>query len=292
MKQTIIALLLASTSAIRITEGPKCEYKARTSPVPAQFTGREDDTFMRSIIEKYSDEEFCDGKATGKFAVSKSSASALATEVVGTHMPNAPAEYLNDNFPKAWDRADVNRTGHVDAARAATMIREVVANPVVGLGLQMQKPKQSLAASKGDPVVEYKARESPVPEHFTGREDDTFMRSIIGTYSKEKFVDGKPTGEFFMDKKGFEAISNEVVNTHVKPDSVPDYLKETAKQDESKAGVQPAVGRMDQAWNRADVNGTGMVESSRVPTYLREIVGPGAGFGLQMQKTSKPLGKK
>ena len=283
MKQTIIALLLASTSAIRITgDDPKCEYKARTSPVPDRYTGREDDTFMRSIIEKYSDEKFCDGKATGEFAVSKSSASALAGEVVGSHMPNAPGGYLSDNFPKAWERADVNQTGHVDAQRAATMIREVVADQGVGIKLQMQKPKQSLATTKGDDTVEYKARESPIPEHFTGREDDTFMRSIIGTYSKEKFVNGKATGEFFMDKKGFEAISNEVVNTHVKPDSVKDYLKETGKQDEAKAGVQPSSGRMDTAWSRADVNSTGMVEASRVPTYLREIVGPGAGFGLQM----------
>lgn len=239
MKQTIIALLLASTSAIRIVgDDPKCEYKARTSPVPDRFTGREDDTFMRSIIEKYSDEKFCDGKATGEFAVSKSSASALANEVVGSHMPNASGGtegYLNDNFPKAWDRADVNRTGHVDAARAATMIREVVADQGVGIKLQMQKPKptQSLAAAKGDDKVEFKPRESPIPEHFTGREDDTFMRSIIGTYSKEKFVNGKATGEFFMDKKGFEAISNEVVNTHVKPDSVKDYLNGAVKQDEA-----------------------------------------------------------
>ena len=54
-------------------------------------------------------------------------------------MPKAPSSYLNDNFPKAWDRADVNRTGRIDPARAATMIREVVADPVVGFGLQLQK---------------------------------------------------------------------------------------------------------------------------------------------------------
>jgi len=95
-----------------------------------------------------------------------------------------------------------------------------------------------------------------------------------------------------MDKSGFKAIADEVVNTHVKPESVEKYLKDTGKVDEAKAGAQPAVGRLDQAWTRADVNASGMVESSRVPTYLREIVGPGAGFGLQMQKSSKPLAKK
>ena len=82
-------------------------------------------------------------------------------------MPKAPSSYLNDNFPKAWDRADVNRTGRIDPARAATMIREVVADPVVGFGLQLQKgqkPKQALVAAKAkgdgdkEPKVEYKPR--------------------------------------------------------------------------------------------------------------------------------------
>lgn len=73
------------------------------------------------------------------------------------------------------------------------------------------------------------------------------MRSIIGTYSKEKFVDGKATGEFFMDKAGFESISKEVVNTHVKPDDVEKYLKDTSgsQKDQATAGVKPAVGRAD-----------------------------------------------
>ena len=60
-------------------------------------------------------------------------------------MPNAPSSYLNDNFPKAWDRADVNRTGHIEPDRAATMIREVVANPLIGLGLQMQKGQKPVS---------------------------------------------------------------------------------------------------------------------------------------------------
>ena len=130
-------MCLASTSAIRISgdDKPKCEWKKRVSDVPERFTGPSDDTFMRSIIEKYSDERICDGKPTGEFAVNQAAAGELANEVISTHMPGAPSTYLNDNLPKAWDRADVNRTGHVDAARAATMIREVVANPGVGLGL-------------------------------------------------------------------------------------------------------------------------------------------------------------
>jgi hypothetical protein len=107
------------------------------------------------------------------------------------------------------------------------------------------------------------------------------MRSIIGTYSVEKFVDGKPTGEFFLDRKGFEAISNEVVNTHVKPDSTDKYLNDKSQgQDNRSAGAQSANSRLDQAWTRGDVNSTGYIEAERAPVYLREIVGPGAGFGL------------
>ena len=115
------------------------------------------------------------------------------------------------------------------------------------------------------------------------------MRSIIETYSVEKIIDGKPTGEFYLNRGGFDAIAREIVATHVKPDNVEKYLNDTSgSQDNRSAGVQPHVSRIDMAWQRGDVNATGLIEASRAPTYLREIVGRGYDFGLQMQKTAKP----
>ena len=90
----------------------------------------------------------------------------------------------------------------------------------------MQKEK-SLA--QAEPKVEYKARVSPVPEHFAGREDDRLMWSTIEQYGSEKFIDGKPSGEFYLDQKSFDAIAREVVKTHVKPPSVDAYVKERAE---------------------------------------------------------------
>jgi hypothetical protein len=99
-------------------------------------------------------------------------------------------------MPTAWDRADVYRTGYVEALRVPVIIREIVANPLLGIGLQMQKPKPAaLAQETGKPdKIEFLPRKTDVPEHWTGREDDTFMRSIIDKYSVEKFVNDKPTG--------------------------------------------------------------------------------------------------
>ena len=53
-----------------------------------------------------------------------------------------------------------------------------------------------------DPKVTYGVRVTAIPDRFDGAESDRLMNSIIGKYSQEKFVDGKPTGEFSMDKSG------------------------------------------------------------------------------------------
>jgi hypothetical protein len=44
----------------------------------------------------------------------------------------------------AWNRADVNKTGYVEAERIPTYVREIVGNPVTGFGLQMQKATKPL----------------------------------------------------------------------------------------------------------------------------------------------------
>ena len=56
-----------------------------------------------------------------------------------------------------------------------------------------------------------------VPDRFLGPGDDTLMRSIIEQYAIElRGKDGKPTGEFYLDKAGASALATEVVGTHMK----------------------------------------------------------------------------
>ena len=58
----------------------------------------------------------------------------------------------------------------------------------------------SAYAIRENHVVSYRTRESPIPANFEGEGSDRLMNSIIGTYASEKFIDGKATGEFILDK--------------------------------------------------------------------------------------------
>ena len=92
------------------------------------------------------------------------------------------------------------------------------------------------------------------------------MNSIIGTYASEKFVYGKPTGEFSLDKEKFESIAHEVVH---------------ANADKTSPGVW-IYERLPKTWDRADVNKTGRIDAGRVPMALRDILDndPKLGWGL------------
>ena len=101
--------------------------------------GDGDDKLMKSIIEKYAIEtRGMDGKPTGQFFLDKAGASALATEVVGTHMKLAGDElnkYLDKLFPEAWSRFDVNQEGKFEASRGPSFCRYMVPDVIAGLGL-------------------------------------------------------------------------------------------------------------------------------------------------------------
>ena len=86
MKFLILAIFSSVHSLKLSGDPPKCEYKARESSAPPHFSGPNDDRLMWSTIEQYSMEEFCDGKATGKFFVDKNGIQAMAREVVNTHV--------------------------------------------------------------------------------------------------------------------------------------------------------------------------------------------------------------
>ena len=56
-----------------------------------------------------------------------------------------------------------------------------------------------------------------IPERFTGDNADKLMHSIISKYAVETKdpVTKKPTGHFFLDRAAAEAISREVIGTHL-----------------------------------------------------------------------------
>jgi hypothetical protein len=59
-------------------------------------------------------------------------------------------------------------------------------------------------------MVGFKDYERVIPERFSEEKDDQLMNSLIGKYAIEGEKDGKPTGEFVIDRKGIEAVSVEV----------------------------------------------------------------------------------
>jgi len=51
-----------------------------------------------------------------------------------------------------------------------------------------------------------------IPDRFTEERDDRLMNSLIKTYSVEvKDVNGNPTGNFFLNKDGAKAASEEIL---------------------------------------------------------------------------------
>ena len=110
--------------------------------MPAHYEGEGDDRLMNSIISKYAIEtRDKDGKPSGKFFLDQSGARAIAEEVVGTHLKKDAAgikTYLDEKFPEAWGRFDVNGEGKIEAMRGPTFLRYIVGSVEAGFGLQAQ----------------------------------------------------------------------------------------------------------------------------------------------------------
>ena len=53
-----------------------------------------------------------------------------------------------------------------------------------------------------------------MPKRFTQERDDRLMNSLIKNYAREIVVDGKQTGQMFLNKENAEKVSNEVLRTH------------------------------------------------------------------------------
>ena len=51
-----------------------------------------------------------------------------------------------------------------------------------------------------------------IPEHFSKDSDDLLVRSLITKYAVDGRVNGKPNGQFYLQKKAVSDASYEIVN--------------------------------------------------------------------------------
>ena len=109
-----------------------------------------------------------------------------------------------------------------------------------------------------------------VPQRFTEEKDDRLMNSLIGVYSIEGNDNGTPDGNFYLDKAGALAVSNEVVETH--------FGFKGAKRDNYVSERFPSI------WKAIDVNNDGKIDVVKGTTLLRMLVGEvELTNGLQLQ---------
>ena len=114
----------------------------------------------------------------------------------------------------------------------------------------------------------YKTYMRDVPDRFESEADDTLMRSLYKNYATEGMKkDGTPDGHFWVSKKSAEAVTKEVLATHL-------GLKGEA-----------ASGKLEEfqtLFAKYDVNEDGFLEIDRMPAFLRSICGNSeACIGLQ-----------
>merc|ERR1711981_340209 len=131
MKFTIVALLLANVSAIRLTDdfyhardiGRGSLDKKYERVPPPNFAGDGDDLFMRPMIMKYAmekktgeDEKEAEGTPTGEFYMDEAATKLASAEVLGTHKGLKGGDlkdYMKTYFPRTWAHFDVNKGGVV-----------------------------------------------------------------------------------------------------------------------------------------------------------------------------------
>jgi hypothetical protein len=97
-----------------------------------------------------------------------------------------------------------------------------------------------------------------MPARFSEEKDDRLMNSLISKYALEAKVEGKPSGKFYLDKKGASAVAGEVCETHFgfKGDKKTKWLAE----------------HFDKAFNHVDALKDGYFPVSKGPVFLRNLV--------------------
>ena len=102
-----------------------------------------------------------------------------------------------------------------------------------------------------------------IPDRFETESDDRLMHSMYNQYATEGKSDGKPNGQFWLDKANAKRAAEEVIGTHLhlKGDAAGKYL------------AKDGPGDFDRIWNRFDVNEEGKIEIDMAPQLLRMICG-------------------
>ena len=103
-----------------------------------------------------------------------------------------------------------------------------------------------------------------MPKRFTQERDDRLMNSLVKNYAREISIDGKPTGQMFLNHDDAVAVSNEVLKTH--------------KPNVAQAEDGPDF---EDTWNHFDVNHDGLVEVERMPQFLRYLTNGALDIDMQ-----------
>ena len=91
-----------------------------------------------------------------------------------------------------------------------------------------------------------------VPVQYREMRDDRLMNSLITQYAREVRVNGKLTGQMYLNKEDAAAVSAEVTRT-------------------SKKDIATAKTDFEGTWTHFDVNNDGLVEVERMPQFLRYL---------------------
>ena len=105
--------------------------------IPANFSGDDDDIFMRSMLKTYAVEhKNFDGSPNGVFGMGYAQTKAAASEVLGTHKGLTGAalkSYIDTYFDKAWAHFDVNKTGEVVVYKMPQFMRFLASDQYLSL---------------------------------------------------------------------------------------------------------------------------------------------------------------
>ena len=114
-------------------------YHTYIRDTPDRFESEADDTLMRSMYDTYATEGMnADGTPNGQFWVTKENAKKAAGEIVGTHLlllGDAQKKFVDEVFPAAWARYDVNEEGKIEADRMPIFLRHICGNTEACIGM-------------------------------------------------------------------------------------------------------------------------------------------------------------
>ena len=91
-----------------------------------------------------------------------------------------------------------------------------------------------------------------VPVQYREMRDDRLMNSLISKYAREVKMNGKLTGQMFLNKDDARSVADEVTRT-------------------SPSHIATSNVDFEGTWDHFDVNKDGLVEVERMPQFLRYL---------------------